>query len=131
MGVRSPWHFATRYWFVSTAAFFLSGLALVLTGSFLAGGSRGPTRWFEGACWTPVICWLSLAVALIPLYLAGDGWPSESPAGHLRRRLLTGLCAVWLESLTLLGTVTVVVRGRRRWEANSAVRSVAFVLLLL
>ena len=116
----AAWRFATRHWF--GAGLFLSGLALVLTGSPLAGGSSGPTRWFEGACWTAAICCLSLAVVLIPLYLAGGGWPSESPAGHLRSRLLASLGAVWLESLTLLGTV-MVVRGRRRWEANSALQS--------
>jgi len=114
-----PWHVAMRNELVSNAALFLSGLALVLTGSALVGNLKGTTRWFEGACWTAMICCLTLAVALIPLYLAGDGWPSESPAGHLRRRLLISLGAVWLESLTLVGTVTLM-RARRDSEAESA-----------
>jgi hypothetical protein len=118
----APWHLAMRDGLVSHAALFLSGLALVLTGSHLAGTRRGLTRWFEGACWTAMICSLSLALALIPLYLAGDGWPYESPAGHLRRRLLTTLAAAWLETLTLVGTVSVV-RATRRWEAHSGAQS--------
>jgi len=118
----ASWHCATRHELVIETGFFLSGLALALTASPLAAGFRWPPRWFEGACWTALFCSLSLAVGLTPLYFAGDGWPLESPAGQLRRRLLTSLGAVCLETLTLVVTITVA-KAMRGWEAKSAVQS--------
>jgi hypothetical protein len=107
-----PWHFATRHAAVAMLVYLMSGLALVMAGALFIMRGLGARRLLERTLPTAtVLCWL-LAVALIPLSSMVSGWPSGTPGYDLRRTLIAGTTAAWLECLLLLATIVIVKRMR-------------------